>query len=107
MSDISEAELKSNILVEEHKFPKDTIKFVDHYQLANLDPYRIRNLENLQLLDKNSLIVNKLKNLSANLSKQTNLNTDNILDLIDGVLTKYDEQKNYEIQNSDVDQILF
>ncbi|MBT3727151.1 hypothetical protein HOG21_05790 [bacterium] len=57
MDDISEADLDKNIITEKNKFETSDIGFVDEYELANLDPYKVRNLDKLDLINSISPIL--------------------------------------------------
>ena len=106
MSDISKEELEQNILWgTSFTFPQDTIRFVDPYQLANFDPYKKRNLETLELEDKNMKIKSTLKQISAHLLTLPNEDTEDLQENLDNILDEYVKNPDYEINHETIDQI--
>ncbi len=67
MTDIWEDELKANILLEKREEKQEWLKFIDSYELANLDPFWVRNLDTLERLDKNSVFRKILSEIDAKL----------------------------------------
>ncbi len=106
MSDISQKELDENIFPETYQFPEDDMKFVDPYELANFDPYAMRNLETLELADKNILIKNKIKQLSADVLALQDTKAEELLDIFDSVLDDYEKDNGYEISKKQIQLIL-
>jgi hypothetical protein len=106
MSDISETELDQNIFKDSYEFTLDTIRFIDPYELANADPYHIRDLENLELDDKKIVIREKIKQLSAYILTLDNDNAEEVSEVIDTILDEYEKDHNYEIPKEKITQIL-
>lgn len=95
MSDISEDELKQNIINEDFEFTHGAISFVDPYELANLDPDTIRDLSSLELDDKTSKIRETIKAISADLMKINDQEVDTLMEVCDEVLIAYEKDKEF------------
>ena len=106
MSDLSESELEQNILKESFEFAQDAIDFIDPYELANMDPYKVRNLETLELQDKQLVIREKMKILSKEIGKVQDQDTEDILEVLDTLITAFEQDRDYELAKEEIDQIL-
>ncbi len=99
MSDIGEEELDQSIISESFSFKKDILNFVDPYQIANMDPYWIRNLEILELKYKPSDINNYLKELDSFLMENDIENSEKLEDFIQNFFDKVEKDINYDLDN--------
>ncbi len=52
MDDVNEKELDDNIISSEFAFDEPVITFIDPHELVNLDPFKIRKFDDLELFDK-------------------------------------------------------
>lgn len=102
MSDITNNELDQVIVSNSFTYPLDTIKFVDPFELANLDPYKVREFEKCA----ENPIVNQLQSLSTNLMWITSVDTEDIQSILDQVFENYKEHDNYEITKQEIHAIL-
>jgi len=99
MDDISEADLDKNIITEKNKFETSDIGFVDEYELANLDPYKVRNLDKLDLINSISPILWLLKKLSNDVLGLDDSNEkEKLQSLILDLLEKFEVNKWYILE---------
>ena len=105
--DISRVELERNIMWRDDIFNDWDTKFIDSYELSNLDPYGIRNLSDLNLSDKNKKQKTFIKLLSQkSIENHWDETWDNIADISDRLLENMEWKTDYETSKDDIDNIL-
>lgn len=88
---LSETEITSNVIVATSTLVDDEIKFIDPYQLANLDPYDQRKLSTLEVSDKQKALQTALQYASSELLTLDNEGVENMSTLIDDALLTADK----------------
>ncbi|MEI7563028.1 MAG: hypothetical protein WCJ39_05050 [bacterium] len=106
MSDISEDELKQNIITDDFVFTHGAVPFVDPYQLANLDPDNIRDLSSLELQDKTSKIRETIQTISADLMKAEDKQGDELIDICDMLLIAFEKDKEFVPSQTEIKNLL-
>ena len=104
--DIAKEELKRNIISNNDIFSDGWTKFIDPYELANLDPYNIRKLDELELWDEQK----RLKTFMENMSEKAIENIDNedwdeLWTIVDNVLLKIEKDPEFEIEETEIEEI--
>lgn len=98
IEDISEEDFEKNVLDAEIEFFTNWNSFVDPYELANIDPYKVRNLEKLEFWDKTSKVKNVLQWILADLATKTGDEFENLQDKIGDLLENL-EKKEVKIED--------
>lgn len=104
--DISREDLMWSLMSDNDIFSEWDTKFIDSYELANLDPYWKRNLNDLNLSDKTK----KQKSLLRLLSQKSIENAwdetwDNIAEISDRILEEIEKNPDFEVLETDINTL--
>ena len=105
--DISRDQLEKNVMWRDDIFIEWNTKFIDSYELSNLDPYGIRNLNDLNLSDKTKKQKIFLKwLLQKSIENHLDETWNSIADISDILLKDMEWKTDYETSKDDSDNIL-
>ena len=106
IKDVSEDNIKWSLMSEYDIFSDEWTKFIDPYELANLDPYNIRKLSQLELWDEQKRLKSFMESMSQKaIENMGDENWDELWSIVDNVLSKIEENPDFEIEETEIENI--
>ena len=104
--DIAKEELERNIISNNDIFSDEWTKFIDPYELANLDPYNIRKLDELELWDEQKRLKTFMENMSEKAIENIgDENWDELWSMVDNILSEIEKNPEFEIADTKIEEI--
>ncbi len=107
MIDVDRDDLDRNIMSDNDIFKDSGTKFIDSYDLANLDPYEIRKLDEIGFSDNNKKQKKFLQYLArSSVKNEWNKNRYEIGVIANRLLEDMEWKKDFEISKEDIDSLI-
>lgn len=103
INDIWQSEFEKNIMWRNDIFTNEgPVKFIDPFELANLDPYNIRKLKDLELWNENKKIKWVLQSIWESYSSLWTQVWDKLSEFVEHILDKMESDPNYEVTDEEI-----